>query len=112
MKYNCTIFIYLFLPIVNYLNPSSLRLNSTETNITAAWTGPSYLPPQYHIVYHVEINGDENYNTTTGANETEFGGLTAGKIYTVFVISVVNETILSDKINGTQWTSKKFVLKT
>ena len=66
----------------------------------------------YHIVYQVGITGDEyNDNKTTEANAIEFGELKAGKNYNVSVFSIVNETIMSDEIHATQWTSKKFVLR-
>ncbi|XP_063403661.1 receptor-type tyrosine-protein phosphatase H-like [Mytilus trossulus] len=84
------------------LLPTSLSLNSTETAITVAWVRPTGLnSSEYKLEFNVTVKGDNFDQTNTTKEEIiTVSGLTAGQIYNVYVLTVFNDSIPSESING------------
>ncbi|XP_052103012.1 tyrosine-protein phosphatase 10D-like isoform X2 [Mytilus californianus] len=86
---------------LNSLIPTSLSLNSTETTITVAWVGPTGLSSEYKVAYNVTVKGNNSDQTKTTTDEIiTVSGLTAGQIYIVYIFTVLNDSISSERVNG------------
>ncbi|XP_071134634.1 receptor-type tyrosine-protein phosphatase H-like [Mytilus edulis] len=95
-------------PLTSIL-PTSLSLNSTETTITVAWDRPTGLnSSEYQLEYKVTVKGDNFDQTNTTSEEIiTVSGLTAGRIYNVYVLTIFNDSIPSESVNGSIATRPK-----